>query len=175
VAAVAAVIVCIAGTSPPRSQPEKAVAANCVRTHSASKTIFPGLRTWRWEPSTSSSSATPCPIDLSRRARVVKANLVIAATVITTLVLWDILGTLPLPLGVAGHESSTIIIALNGLRRLQESPGVTPRTDRFHRVISTTAVGTITGHGSAMGTAIVVSAARWSAAVIAPGSARSPM
>ena len=42
----------------------------------------------------------PAVIALSRRARrVVIANLVIAATVITVLVLWDLLGHLPLPLG----------------------------------------------------------------------------
>src|SRR3954454_11702763 len=66
--------------------------------------------------------ALPTTIDLARRAyRVVKANLAIAATVITVLVLWDILGTLPLPLGVAGHEGSTIVVALNGLRLLRKS------------------------------------------------------
>ena len=59
-------------------------------------------------------------IGLSRRAhRVVRANLVFAALVITSLVLWDIVGTLPLPLGVAGHEGSTIVVALNGLRLLR--------------------------------------------------------
>lgn len=67
-------------------------------------------------------SALPKTIDLARRAhRVVKANLIIAGTVITSLVAWDILGTLPLPLGVAGHEGSTIIVALNGLRLLRTS------------------------------------------------------
>jgi len=67
-------------------------------------------------------SALPKIIELSRRAhRVVKANLVIAAVVITGLVLWDILGTLPLPLGVAGHEGSTVIVGLNGLRLLRRS------------------------------------------------------
>ena len=59
---------------------------------------------------------------LSRRARrVVAANLAIAATVITSLVLWDLIGTLPLPLGVAGHEGSTVLVGLNGLRLLQRS------------------------------------------------------
>jgi len=59
-------------------------------------------------------------IDLSRRARrVVTANLVIAGTVITGLVIWDLAGTLPLPLGVAGHEGSTVIVGLNGLRLLR--------------------------------------------------------
>jgi len=67
-------------------------------------------------------SALPKVIALSRHAhRLVKANLVIAAVVITGLVLWDILGTLPLPLGVAGHEGSTFIVGLNGLRLLRRS------------------------------------------------------
>ena len=58
-------------------------------------------------------------IALSRRARrLVIANLVIAATVITVLVTWDLFGHLPLPLGVAGHEGSTMLVALNGLRLL---------------------------------------------------------
>jgi len=58
-------------------------------------------------------------IALSRHTRrVVIANLVIAATFITVLVLWDLLGHLPLPLGVAGHEGSTVIVGLNGMRLL---------------------------------------------------------
>jgi cation-transporting P-type ATPase J len=61
----------------------------------------------------------PTVITLSRRARrVVVANLVIAATFITVLVIWDLAGHLLLPLGVAGHEGSTIIVGLNGLRLL---------------------------------------------------------
>ena len=61
-------------------------------------------------------------IDLSRRARhVVTANLIIAAFVITVLVSWDLAGYLPLPLGVAGHEGSTVIVGLNGLRLLRRS------------------------------------------------------
>jgi len=59
----------------------------------------------------------PAVIALARRARrVVTANLIFAATVITVLVVWDLSGYLPLPLGVAGHESSTVIVGLNGLR-----------------------------------------------------------
>jgi cation-transporting P-type ATPase D len=61
----------------------------------------------------------PAVVALARRARrVVIANLAIAATFITGLVAWDLFGHLPLPLGVAGHEGSTIIVALNGLRLL---------------------------------------------------------
>lgn len=64
-------------------------------------------------------SAIAGVVALSRRARrLVIANLVIAATVITVLVTWDLFGHLPLPLGVAGHEGSTILVALNGLRLL---------------------------------------------------------
>jgi cation transport ATPase len=61
----------------------------------------------------------PAVIALSRRARrIVAANLAIAATFIIGLVLWDLLGHLPLPLGVAGHEGSTVIVGLNGMRLL---------------------------------------------------------
>ena len=37
------------------------------------------------------------------------------------LVLWDLIGTLPLPLGVLGHEGSTVIVGLNGLRLLRDA------------------------------------------------------
>ncbi|SEH74842.1 cation-transporting P-type ATPase D [Mycolicibacterium rutilum] len=61
----------------------------------------------------------PAVIALAQRARrVVIANLAIAATFIAALVAWDLFGHLPLPLGVAGHEGSTIIVAVNGLRLL---------------------------------------------------------
>jgi heavy metal translocating P-type ATPase len=64
----------------------------------------------------------PAVIALARRARrFVIANLVIAATFITALVVWDLFGDLPLPIGVAGHEGSTIIVGLNGLRLLRET------------------------------------------------------
>lgn len=67
-------------------------------------------------------TAVPAAIALARRARrVVIANLCIAATFIGVLVLWDLVGTLPLPLGVAGHEGSTIIVGLNGLRLLRQA------------------------------------------------------
>lgn len=62
----------------------------------------------------------PTLLDLARRARrVVVANLVIAGSIITGLVVWDLVGTLPLPLGVAGHEGSTVLVGLNGLRLLR--------------------------------------------------------
>ncbi|BBX73835.1 cadmium-translocating P-type ATPase [Mycobacterium shinjukuense] len=61
----------------------------------------------------------PTIIGLARQARrVVTANLAIAASCIGVLVVWDLLGQLPLPLGVAGHEGSTVLVALNGMRLL---------------------------------------------------------
>jgi heavy metal translocating P-type ATPase len=64
----------------------------------------------------------PKVIGLSWRAhRVVKANLAFAATVITVLVIWDVGWILPLPLGVAGHEGSTMVVGLNGLRLLHRA------------------------------------------------------
>ncbi|RSM90741.1 cadmium-translocating P-type ATPase [Kibdelosporangium aridum] len=67
-------------------------------------------------------STVPAVIALARRARrIVIANLIIAAAFICVLAGWDLFGTLPLPLGVAGHEGSTIIVGLNGLRLLRRS------------------------------------------------------
>ncbi len=61
----------------------------------------------------------PTIIGLARRARgIVTINLAIATAFITVLVVWDLFGHLPLPLGVAGHEGSTVIVALNGMRLL---------------------------------------------------------
>jgi heavy metal translocating P-type ATPase len=59
----------------------------------------------------------PTVIDLSRRAHaVVLQNLILAGVAIVTLVTLDLSGHLPLPLAVAGHEGSTILVAANGLR-----------------------------------------------------------
>ncbi|MFE9417308.1 heavy metal translocating P-type ATPase [Streptomyces griseofuscus] len=66
-------------------------------------------------------AAVPAVVRLSRRARrLVVQNLVVAAVFITGLVVWNLAGTLPLPLGVAGHEGSTVIVGLNGLRLLAD-------------------------------------------------------
>ncbi|MGC5249367.1 heavy metal translocating P-type ATPase [Gordonia sp. DT219] len=66
-------------------------------------------------------ATVPAVLRLAARARrIVMANLVIAATFIAVLVAWDLIGHLPLPLGVAGHEGSTILVALNGLRLLSD-------------------------------------------------------
>ncbi|MET9379470.1 heavy metal translocating P-type ATPase [Streptomyces sp. NPDC002992] len=67
-------------------------------------------------------ATVPAVVALSRRARrLVVQNLVIAGTCIGALVIWDLVGHLPLPLGVAGHEGSTVLVGLNGLRLLREA------------------------------------------------------
>ncbi|RLV64170.1 cation-transporting P-type ATPase [Streptomyces sp. CBMAI 2042] len=69
----------------------------------------------------------PAVVGLARRARrLVIQNLVIAGVFITALVAWDLIATLPLPLGVAGHEGSTVIVGLNGLRLLREAAWTNP-------------------------------------------------
>ncbi|WP_326796839.1 heavy metal translocating P-type ATPase [Streptomyces sp. NBC_01808] len=65
-------------------------------------------------------TAVPAVVALSRRARrLVVQNLVIAGVCIAGLVVWDLAWHLPLPLGVAGHEGSTVLVGLNGLRLLR--------------------------------------------------------
>ncbi|MFF9912628.1 heavy metal translocating P-type ATPase [Streptomyces sp. NPDC013457] len=67
-------------------------------------------------------ATVPAVVALSRRARrLVIQNLVIAGTCIGALVIWDLAGHLPLPLGVAGHEGSTVLVGLNGLRLLRDA------------------------------------------------------
>lgn len=66
--------------------------------------------------------AIPAVVRLSRAARrLVVQNLVIAGVCIAVLVVWDLVVHLPLPLGVAGHEGSTVVVGLNGLRLLREA------------------------------------------------------
>ncbi len=56
---------------------------------------------------------------LGRAARrIVKQNIVFSVGVIVVLVLATLLVGIPLPLGVVGHEGSTVIVVLNGLRLL---------------------------------------------------------
>ncbi|MFD4708071.1 heavy metal translocating P-type ATPase [Streptomyces sp. NPDC058430] len=72
-------------------------------------------------------ATVPAVVSLSRAARgLVTQNLVIAGVFITALVAWDLIATLPLPLGVAGHEGSTVIVGLNGLRLLREAAWKNP-------------------------------------------------
>ena len=70
-------------------------------------------------------SSLPYAVRLAKRAnRVVIQNLVIATGVMLFLVAWTLVGTmtplgqLKLPIAVSGHEGSTVVVILNGLRLL---------------------------------------------------------
>ncbi len=61
----------------------------------------------------------PTLIKLGRKTKaIVRANLIFGGAVIGVLTLGATLGILPLPVAVVGHEGSTIIVILNGLRLL---------------------------------------------------------
>jgi Cd2+/Zn2+-exporting ATPase len=62
---------------------------------------------------------------LARKSRrVVVQNLSFALAVILVLVSFALFGHMPLPLGVIGHEGSTVLVCLNGLRLLAFKPEV---------------------------------------------------
>lgn len=70
-------------------------------------------------------SRIPFAIDIGRRAlRVVKQNLVVALSMIVILVTADVLGRISLPTGVIGHEGSTLLVTLSGLRLLRALPSL---------------------------------------------------
>lgn len=59
-------------------------------------------------------------IDLSQKMnRIVKQNVFFSLTVITLLIISNFFQAIDLPLGVIGHEGSTILVILNGLRLLK--------------------------------------------------------
>ncbi|MFG2537565.1 heavy metal translocating P-type ATPase [Streptomyces sp. NPDC048511] len=67
-------------------------------------------------------ATVPTVVALSRATRrLVVQNLAIAGLFISVLAVWDLAGHLPLPLGVLGHEGSTVLVGLNGLRLLRAS------------------------------------------------------
>jgi Cd2+/Zn2+-exporting ATPase len=68
-------------------------------------------------------SRLPGALALARKARrVVRQNLVFAFGVMATLMVFAAFGEIPLPLGVVGHEGSTLIVVLSGLRLLVFNP-----------------------------------------------------
>ncbi len=68
-------------------------------------------------------SRIPFAVELGRRAlRVVKQNIALALSVIVLLVTGDVLGWITLPTGVVGHEGSTLLVTLSGLRLLRALP-----------------------------------------------------
>ncbi len=59
-------------------------------------------------------------IELSRRSRqIIRQNLVFSGVVLTVLITGAVLGLIPLTIGVVGHEGSTLLVVLNGLRLLR--------------------------------------------------------
>jgi len=70
---------------------------------------------------------------LSQRARrIIRQNLVISLGTVLVLVGFALLGKIPLPVGVVGHEGSTVIVVMNSLRLLfggsLKSTAPSPRT-----------------------------------------------
>jgi len=62
----------------------------------------------------------PDAVKLDRRAlSVVKQTVVVALGMMTVLVVVDLLGRIGLPFGVIGHQGSTRLVTLNGLRLLR--------------------------------------------------------
>jgi Cd2+/Zn2+-exporting ATPase len=62
----------------------------------------------------------PYAVSLSRRTRrTIRQNLAFSLGVIVVLVTATLTRGIPLPLGVVGHEGSTVIVVLNGLRLLR--------------------------------------------------------
>ncbi|MBD2436523.1 heavy metal translocating P-type ATPase [Nostoc sp. FACHB-110] len=59
-------------------------------------------------------------IELGKRSQtLVKQNITLALTSILLLMLGNFLGNINLPIGVIGHEGSTVLVTLNGLRLLR--------------------------------------------------------
>lgn len=64
-------------------------------------------------------SRLPGAFRLARRARtIVRQNLLFAFGVMATLMVLAVFGSIPLPIGVVGHEGSTLLVVANGLRLL---------------------------------------------------------
>jgi len=55
-----------------------------------------------------------------RTAKIIKQNIIFAISVITLLIAANFIDGIALPLGVVGHEGSTILVILNGLRLLRQ-------------------------------------------------------
>lgn len=70
----------------------------------------------------------PYAIRLSKKARrVVWQNIIFSISVIVVLILGTFIISLPLPVGVFGHEGSTVIVVLNGLLQLLLLPEIARR------------------------------------------------
>lgn len=60
----------------------------------------------------------------NRLKKITIQNIVFAITVILILIISNLFQVITLPLGVVGHEGSTILVILNGLRLLKSTPDV---------------------------------------------------
>lgn len=61
---------------------------------------------------------------LSQRARrIIRQNLVISLGTVVVLVVFAMIGKIPLPVGVIGHEGSTVLVVMNSLRLLLGGAG----------------------------------------------------
>jgi Cd2+/Zn2+-exporting ATPase len=59
-------------------------------------------------------------IQLGRRAnRIIQQNIIFAISFIGLLLVANFVGQINLPMGVIGHEGSTLLVTLNGLRLLK--------------------------------------------------------
>jgi len=75
----------------------------------------------------------PYAINLSKKARrVVWQNITFAIAVIVLLITGAFVVDLPLPLGVLGHEGSTVIVVLNGLLSLLIIPEIQRQRAKKH-------------------------------------------
>lgn len=62
----------------------------------------------------------PFSLSISKRTeKIVLQNIIFSVTVIILLIISNLLQTINLPLGVIGHEGSTILVILNSLRLLR--------------------------------------------------------
>lgn len=76
----------------------------------------------------------PDLIRLGRRTQLaIRANLIFAGTVVVSLTVASLITTLLLPIAVVGHEGSTVLVILNGLRLLQ-GPGTFKRRNSVAKV-----------------------------------------
>ncbi|HLX71814.1 MAG TPA: cation-translocating P-type ATPase [Verrucomicrobiae bacterium] len=67
---------------------------------------------------------------LSQRARaIIRQNLVISLGTVVVLVTFAMLGRIPLPVGVVGHEGSTVVVVMNSLRLLFGKTGTSGSSD----------------------------------------------
>lgn len=66
----------------------------------------------------------PTALRLSRRARrIIRPNLFTSLGTVATLITFALAQKIRLSLGVVGHEGSTVVVVLNGVRLLRIKPG----------------------------------------------------